>query len=256
MKHENLDDVLWPRESNIKDVLINSIWGLIAWLIWSIIILIIVTMISGVLDVQWSFEKARMGISTSWIFPFLLSVVAFLASSVMIFSTLMFLSYLDPIKYKKNVIIYGQIAFFLFITYLFITPLYIYTGVKSYDNIMYVFLAHMMILSFGISVLLELLNNYRYVLPGLYSSFISLFLSSFIILSIFFSFDTGDARLFSLLIILPLINTFIIFFKQLFELVYYYYYKLTGMDQLGDIFYQIELEEKEQIRQIEWMDID
>ncbi|MDR3151106.1 MAG: hypothetical protein LBU14_06115 [Candidatus Peribacteria bacterium] len=47
-----------------------------------------------------------------------------------------------------------------------------------------------------------------------------------------------------LIVILPLANFIVIFLKQIFELVYYYYYKWTSYDPLGDISYQIELEEE------------
>jgi hypothetical protein len=57
--------------------------------------------------------------------------------------------------------------------------------------------------------------------------------------------ESGYVKLLSMLIMLPLINTTLVFFKGLFELVYYHYHRLTNLDGLGDIFYQIEQEEKE-----------
>jgi hypothetical protein len=54
--------------------------------------------------------------------------------------------------------------------------------------------------------------------------------------------------LISLVLLLAVINFTITFSKQLFELAYYHYYKYTNLDQLGDIFYQIEMEEKEKLR--------
>jgi len=41
------------------------------------------------------------------------------------------------------------------------------------------------------------------------------------------------------------------FFKQLFELLYFYYYKYTTLDSLWDIFRTIEIEEKEKQREEE-----
>jgi hypothetical protein len=51
-------------------------------------------------------------------------------------------------RYKKNVVISGQLAFFAFILYVFITPVYIYAGLIDYDYIMYVFLAHTLLVIF------------------------------------------------------------------------------------------------------------
>jgi hypothetical protein len=151
-------------------------------------------------------------------------------------------------KYKKNVVISWQLAFFALILYVFITPVYIYAGLIDYDYIMYVFLAHTLLVIFWTSLILELLNNYRHVLIWLYWSFIWLFVSLTITTIIFTSLETGTARLISLVLLLAIINFSVTFFKQLFELAYYHYYKYTNLDQLGDIFYQIEMEEKQLLR--------
>ena len=113
---------------------------------------------------------------------------------------------------------------------------------------MYIFLAHTIIVTFWTHIILEVLNNYRHILIWIYWSFIWLFISLIITSLIFTSFETGLAKLLSLVILLPLINFIITFIKQLFELIYYYYYLHTNMDQLWDIFYQIEMEEKELLK--------
>jgi hypothetical protein len=59
-------------------------------------------------------------------------------------------------------------------------------------------------------------------------------------------FSSRYAKLLSLLLILPLINWLIIFFKWLFEMIYYKYYMLTSRDPLWDIFRQIEQEEMDE----------
>jgi hypothetical protein len=146
-------------------------------------------------------------------------------------------------------IVLWQIAFFWILTYIFITPLYIFTWLENYDNIMIVFILHCILLSFGTSIILEILNNYRYILTSIYWSFIWLFLTISISVFIFYSMQSWSAKLISLLVILPTINTSMIFFKWLFEFWYYHYNKYTNLDQLWDIFYQIELEAKEKVRE-------
>lgn len=83
----------------------------------------------------------------------------------------------------------------------------------SYDNIMIIFIIHCLTLSFGSSLILEILNNYRYILTGFYGSFIGLFFTSILVVTIFTAFDSGYAKLISLLIILPVINTSLVFFR-------------------------------------------
>ena len=154
-------------------------------------------------------------------------------------------------RYKKNIIILGQITFFAFMTYIFVTPIYIYTWMQNYDNIMIVFLFHTMTVTFWTSIILEILNNYRYILTGIYWSFVGLFISIVITIIIFSSFTSSFAKLISLILLLPIINFSITFFKQTFECLYFYYNKYTNQDQLWDIFYQIEMEEKEKLKEEE-----
>lgn len=240
----------WPKKITIQEVLINSIGSLIAWLIWSIIIAIIIFSLSNIVDVIWEFSNLDKvwKSETTTIFPLILSLVTLVWTWTTMFLTYFLLTVTNPEKYKKSVIIIGQIAFFLVILYVLITPVYIILWLRSYELIMYVFLFHTIILTFGISIILEVLNNYRYVLIWIYWSFLWLFASIVLTVLIYFSFTSWYAKLISLVIILPLVNLFMTFFKQIFELLYYKYHKYTALDQLWDIFYQIELDEKEELR--------
>ena len=188
-------------------------------------------------------------------FPFILSFITFVATTVTLMLSAALLHMTDPERYTWSRVGYAQLWFFGILTYICITPIYISMWMMSYDNIMIVFIIHCIILTFGSTLLLELLNNYRYILTGFYWCFIGLFFTSIFVVSIFTSMGSWYARLISLLIMLPLINTSLVFFKWLFELVYYRYHKLTNLDQLGDIFYQIEQEEKEALREEEQKNI-
>ena len=241
----------WPKKLTFSDVLINSIWSLIAWVLWSVIILIITFSIWWIISIPGAFQEASIWIETNAIFPLVLSVITLIWTTITIFLTYIIAHVTNGERYKKNIIILGQIAFFAVMTYLFITPVYLYAGLQNYDYIMYVFLAHALITTFWTSILLEVLNNYRYVLLGLYGSFVGLFISIIITISIFSLFSAWIAKLISLIILLPIINFLITFFKQTFEILYLYYYKMTNQDQLWDIFYQIEMEEKESLREEE-----
>jgi hypothetical protein len=97
---------------------------------------------------------------------------------------------------------------------------------------MYIFLAHTFIVTFGTSIILEVLNNYRHILIGLYGSFIGLFMSIIITFSIFSSFSSGIAKMIALLLLLPLINFLTTFIKQVFEKLYYHYTVYTNKDGL------------------------
>ncbi len=233
------------KKDNLQNILVNALWSLIAWIAWSTIILVISFFISDYVNIQSTFKEAQIWIKTSSIFPLLLSGITLIWTTITIFLTYYILNLTAPEKYKKNLIIFKQITFFNFIIYLFITPIYIITWLKSYDNIMIVYLFHIIILTFWIHIILEVLNNYRHILIWLYWNFLWLFVSIIITITIFYSFSSGYAKLISLLVLLPIINFMITFFQQLFWLLYIYYNKYTNQDPLSDIFYQIEMEENE-----------
>ena len=234
------------RESNFQNILINSLWSLIAGITGSIIILVITFAISWIISIPDTFSQAKNGIETRPIFPIVLSIVTLIGTTITLWLTYKIANLTDPERYKKNSIIIGQIAFFAFITYLFITPIYIISWLEDYQNLMIVFLFHTIIVIFWTNLILEILSNYRWILLWLYGSFIGLFISSIITILIFTAFSSGLAKLISLILLLPLINFCISFFKQIFELAYFHYNKFTNLDPLWDIFYQIESEENEQ----------
>ncbi len=245
----------WPRKINFSDLLVNSLWSFLAWIIWSIIIIIITFFLSNSLDIISTFETARIGIKTSPIFPLVLSIITLVWTSLASFLTYKIANMTDWEKYKKNIVIFWQIAFFQLLTYLFLAPVYIYTWLINYDNIMLVYIFHVIIVMFGTNLILEILNSFRYILIWFYGSFLWLFFSSIFSLFVFLSFSWWLAKLIVLALLLPLVNFLISFFKQLFEFIYYYYYKTTALDQLWDIFYQVELEDKEKQREEEEKDI-
>lgn len=242
----------WPKKITMQEVFINSLGSLIAWLIWSIVIAVIIFLLSSILDVVWEFSKSERGAWTaSNMLPLVLSVVTLIWTMITMFLTYYLLTITNSERYKKSTVIIWQIAFFSILLYIFITPIYIYLWLIVPEYIMYVFLFHVILLAFWTSILLELLNNYRYILIGIYWSFIWLFISTILTVIVFFSFTSWFAKLISLVVLLPLINASITFFKQLFELTYYHYFKYTSLDQIWDIFYQIELDEREVLREIE-----
>lgn len=180
---------------------------MIAGFIGSIIILLIVFITSSLVSIPGTFEQARLGSNTNAMFPFILSFITFIASSVVLFLSAKLLTMTSPERYDIKLTSYSQLAFFGILIYIFITPIYIYMGIQNYENIMLVFIVHVVILSFGSSLILEILHNYRHILVGIYGSFVGLFIASMITLSIFSSIESGQAKLLSLLIMLPLVHT-------------------------------------------------
>jgi len=238
----------WPRKIDFQSILINSLWSLIAWFIGSIVIVIITFFLSNSIPIVSNFEQSSIWLKTGSIFPLILSIITLIWTTLTIFLTYIISNLTNWERYKRNIIIIWQIWFFAFLTYFFITPIYIYVWMQNYNYIMIIFLCHTLIVTFWTSIILEILNNYRYILTWLYWSFVWLFVSVIITILIFSCFNSWFAKLISLIILLPIINFCITFFKLLFEMLYFYYNKYTNQDQLWDIFYQIEMEEKELLK--------
>lgn len=235
-----------PREVSLQDVGVNTLWSLIAGIVWSLIMLGILWFFWNYFQISWNAADPRLAAASNSMYPFSLSVVALIGTTLSVFFTYKFACFTNPERYKKSLIISWQIAFFSVLTYLFFTPIYIYTGMMSYTNIMLVLLGHILIITFGTSIILEVLNNYRHILTGLYGSFIGFFTAFMITFLIFFSLPVWYAKLLSLLFFLPLSNASITFCKHIFEWAYFKYNRATNLDPLGDIFYQLEIEEKQE----------
>lgn len=236
------DNIFWPRKVKIVDVLMASAWAFISWVIWSVLLLFIVFVFSGIIDIPWNFKNPSMGWNNP-LFPFVLSFITFIVSVIVSIITYYFLAIIDSERYKKTIIHLSQISFFAIIIYIIFAPIYVYVWMNDYNNIMVVFILHILLLTFWEMLILELLNNYRYILLWFYASFFGLWISAILTILIFSFFSEWYAKLLSLLLLLPLINWFILFFKWLFEIMYYNYFSMSWKDQLWDIFEQIKQEE-------------
>lgn len=235
-----------PRNISLTDVWISSLGTMIAGFIGSIVVILIVFLSSSIINIPNTMAQASLaGWTTNPIFPFILSFITFISLLITTFISAKVLTMTDGEKYKSSSEIYGQIGIFWIILYICLTPIYIYTWLQSYDNIMIIFIIHVLLFAFWASLLLEVLNNYRYILLGLYGNFIALSISGSLSFLLFYSLSSSKAKLMILLVMIPLIYTLITLLRALFEFVYYQYYHLTNLDWLGDIFYRIEREEKE-----------
>ncbi|MDD3794178.1 MAG: hypothetical protein PHI37_05160 [Candidatus Gracilibacteria bacterium] len=240
--------LLSPRKQKISDILTTGAGSFIAGIIGSIIILIVVFLLSNYFNIVSTFEINKTGTKPSSIFPILISIITLLGTSITSYLSYFIANMTDSEKYKRNNTILSQLAIFHILIYIFITPIYIYIGVINYNDLIYIFILHVIIIIFGTSLMLEIFNSYRYILIGFYGSFIGLFLSILFSMWIFNSLGSGSAKMIILLLLLPIINFLISIIKQFFEFLYYLYYKYTSLDTIGDIFYQIEQEENEKIK--------
>lgn len=234
------------KKESFQDIIVISIWVLIAGLIWSISIFLCSFFISNYINIfDWIQDINKIWLSVSTPYPIILSLITLIWTSITSFISYKILWITNPEKYKKNNVIFSQIAFFQVLVYIFILPVYMSFWVIKYDNIMITFIFHVLIIIFWTNIILDILNNYRYVIIWIYWSFIWLFISIFFTIFVFNYFNSGNAKLISLLFLLPAISFTSIFIKKIFEFSYFYFYKFTWIDPIWDIFYKIQKEDEE-----------
>lgn len=97
-------------------------------------------------------------------------------------------------------------------------------------------------------MILDILNNYRYVLVSVYSSLFSMVISLGLFGVLFSIFSTWIAKMIILILVFPVYNALLIWFKDLLQLGYYSYYQASGVDPIWDIFNRIAQDEEEEYR--------
>ncbi|MCH8518945.1 hypothetical protein LAT59_04250 [Candidatus Gracilibacteria bacterium] len=240
-----------PRNIKFSEIAINTLGQLIAGFIGSIIILIIVFASAKVLDIGSTMTSTGPSAERSTIFPIILSLITFIGTTASFLLGTKLFQLTDPEKYSRNSLIYSHLTFYGIFVYIFLTPVYLITGAVSYDMLMIITIIHALILALGTSIIQEILSNYRYLLLGVYASFVGTFFASAFVILFFTRFESGYAKLLSLLLILPLIYTSVAFFKGLSELLYAKYYNFTSLDPLGDIHIQLQKQAEEELRELE-----
>lgn len=236
-----------PRNIHLQDIAIHTLGACIAGFVGSLTILLTTFFVSGLFDMWAGIQILTDTQSMSPLFPLLLSFITFLWTMLTLFLLSFFMHMIDPERYKNNSLVSWQLAFLGIITYICMTPVYLYYGKQNSESLLLIFMLHSLVLWFWSSLLLEILNNYRYVLLSFYGNFIGIFFTTLLGFWIFHIFDAGYAKLLALFLLLPVIFWSVTFFKGLFEFLYYQYYSFTNMNQLGDIFSQIERREQEEL---------
>ena len=159
-----------PHNIKISDIAIFTLWAFVAGVVWSVFLLIIVFVFSPVLEVQQHFQNTLVPVQNqSSFFPMIMSFFSFIASLIVAVSTYVFFCMSDPEKYKRTILHFSNICLFCLILYICMAPVYIFGGGWNYESILIIFVIHILLLFFGISFLLELLNNYRYILVWFYN---------------------------------------------------------------------------------------
>lgn len=235
----SLEERLGPPRIDAMSLGMMSIGGFIAGILGGLLVFLFSYLILGV-------NSFSAGAS-----PLLLSIIAlitiFIANSILIY----FYHLVFPERYTKSRTVFTQVAIYSIILYILFTPAYMSVSSELVGHYMLaIFVFHVLINVLGVSIIIEVISNYRYVLLGIYGSFVGAIASGFLAAYIFVSFQDSTKALYTLIWSVAVVFTLTTFFKTLIEFLYHFYYRQTGTDIIGDVFHAIEEEEKTIEKQI------
>lgn len=232
------EDLLGPTKIDILSIGLSSLGSIAAGFLGGLFTLLVTYIFLGSLQ-------------ASNIFPYVLSIVGFFAILITTSVTFVLNRLLFPDKYKEGSVVLGQMAILSIFFFILVSPLYVYINWVKPEVLIFAFLFHVLINILATSLLSEILSSYRYILLSIYGSFIGFFITSLLSVVFFMNFSPSRNALYSLIGVIIVINFVVTLFRLLFEFVYYKIYATTGTDHLGDIFAQIENEEKSAVARAE-----
>ncbi len=228
------EDLLGPPKIDIVSVGLSTLGSLVSGFVGGLVIFIATLL----------FLRAAK-IASPGIFPYVLALVGFFAIMISTYLSLFMSSLVFPNKYKEGLATFGQTFAFSILLFILFVPLYVYMNSVNIDRIIFVFVLHVIINSLGVLLISEILSNYRYAVLAVYSGFAGFFMASGASVVFFMNFSESDSMIYSLVGVIVVVNVLMTFFRLLTELAYYKFYKLTGLDPLGDIYARIERDENE-----------
>ena len=243
--YEKKEKQYWPRRVDLVRTIINALWIFAAGFLGSLIVMAFLFMLSSAFWFNFEWWTWTPGFKEGFLFPFLLSLIVFLSTTITMLFTYYVLTITHSNNYKQNMITFFHIIFSSILIYIFIIPIYLNIWSTYYENILLVFLLHIVITSLLFSIILELLNNYTHLILWIYSSFLWTIITIFVIILLGLP-DNSKWRFYLIIFLVPVINVLNYISKQFIEFIYYSYFKFTWNDPIGNVFYQIEKEEQEE----------
>jgi hypothetical protein len=190
-------------------------------------------------------------VASPGIFPYVLALVGFFAILVSTYLSLFMNNLVFPNKYREGLAVFAQTFVLSILLFILIVPLYVYVGSIHQDRLVLVFTFHILLNSLGVSLVSEILSNYRYALLGVYSSLVGFFAATAISVAFFENFTESDASIYSLVGVIMVVTTVTALLRLLTELAYYQTYLTVGVDPIGNVYARIEQDEREALEKAE-----
>lgn len=223
------NDDYGPRPLSLFTLFAKTFLGFAGGVIGSLVLLLIFLVASSIL--QPVLNPAST--STETINPiFIVILMAMIFATTLTTSIISpwLLSYTEKLRYPRlNTAIY-QIFIINLIIFAFTAPIYLTTSTTSIEFTAYAAGLQVILVSTASALILEILNDQKYPLLGVYTSIIGILIATAVNLFIFKLFKSPTVLLFTAL---PIIWGSIGFFQASLAMVYHWYYINWGNDFLA-----------------------
>jgi len=218
-----------PRRMTFFTLILKTFAGLIGGTIGSMVFLLILLVASSVLQPLLSPAEATAN-EISPLFIIILMAMVFITSVISSIITPLFLSYTERERYTRVATSLYQIFMINIVIFVFISPVYFTTSLDRLEFSAYAAGIQIILSALSASLILEIMNDFRYALLGVYTTILGVLVSTAVNLMIYKLFGSATVLLFAAL---PITWACIGFFQGALSMTYYWYFSNWGSDFLA-----------------------
>lgn len=225
----NAEQAYGPRHVSLFTMFAKAFLGLCGGVFGSLILLLIFLASSSVLQPVLS-PADTTGEQINPIFIVILMAMIFVTSLLSSMLTPFLLSLTERLRYPRIMTSIYQIFIMNLVIFIFVAPIYLTTSTTSIEFTAYAAGLQIILVSTAAALIMEIVNDDRYALLGVYTAIIGILVSTATNLFIFQILKSPTVLLFTAL---PITWGSIGFFQGVLSMIYYWYYLNWGNDFLA-----------------------
>ncbi|MCC7432086.1 hypothetical protein IT412_01025 [Candidatus Peregrinibacteria bacterium] len=218
-----------PRQLSLFTLFAKTFLGLCGGMFGSLILLLIFLASSSILQPVLSPADAGAD-QVNPIFIVILMAMIFVTSLISSMLSPLLLSYTERLRYPKIITALYQIFIMNLVVFFFTAPIYLTTSTTSLEFTAYAAGLQIVLVAMASSLFMEIINDQRYPLLGVYTSLLGILVATATNVFIFQILKSTTVLLFAAL---PITWASIGFFQATLAMIYYWYYINWGNDFLA-----------------------
>ncbi len=230
------EELLGPPKVDLVGIAMMMLVAVVVWFLSSIGVVIFAFL---------SFGSFSLG---SGISPILLAMITFFALTISNMIYLWSAKGIFPHIYVWWRTTFLHVSVFSIILYITIAPLYLIVDsmIVGSSWLLIAYIVHILLNIFGVEIIISILSWYRYSLLSIYSSIVTLIITSSLLFLIYEKIGSQSSNALFVLLGLSMIAFFISIVINFFiRFCYYQFYISTGSDPIWDVFARIEQDDKD-----------